>query len=314
MNRAFPCFPSPRAWLAGCALVFLAAPAFAQSIPLLRPDQFDAALATARAQKQLVLVYVSSRQCNWCRHFENTHLGDPGFIRWVNAILQVIQVDQDNPRHAVWLRDRGLYEGGEVPRYYLLDSMGRRISSSTYAAQFTLLKGVQMFEQALDKRFDFDPARLTQAARELSLLRQSARSVEHRLAYGAMEALTWVWLRNVPNALAAFGPDVKPLLLKGPGPGDNLQAWDEIRLWYAGFWSAYARTNFHAALEVSVKGLEDSRLPQYAWWAAFLSEQIGRPDRAAQFGQLYLNQITPKLPAQHPFRKKVEEWKRAAKR
>lgn len=297
-------------WGAALAVGGRCAVATAQQIPMWPPEQANRAMETARAQKQLVLVYVSSDTCPWCRNFERTHLADPAFIAWTNALFQVVHANADRPQHAAWLKRAGLDDIPDRPRYYVLDASGKRIAASKYSAQFAPLKGVQLFDQVKGRRFDFDVGRLSATAREIEALRQRAPTVEKRLSYGALEAVLWHWLGNPTQALAAFGPDAAPALLRGPQPASDeaLAAWDEIRLWYTGFWSSWAEANFPAALQVAEQGYNTRKNPVYARWAAFLSDQNGQPDRATRWGELYLSQT--KLPANHPFRRLVADWKR----
>lgn len=309
---------SPRAAVFALAVsaALAVAPASAQQPAFHTPDTFDRALAEARAGRQLILVYVSTRDCVWCRHFERTHLADPAFQAWMRALFQVVRVSGDEPRQLDWLKRNNL-PVESVPTYFLLDARGQRIAASKYSAKFPPLKAVQLFDQVKGRDFDFDPGRLTQAARELAAYRHQAPTRELRLAYGAMEALTWHWLRNGQNALAAFGPDVAPELERGPTPGPGSfddatspEAWDEIRLWYVGFWSGYAKANLPAAMRVAVAGAQQRNLPQYARWAALVAEQMQRFDLAARYGQAYVEQV--RLAKDHPFRQALADWKRRA--
>lgn len=264
------------------------------------PADIQAAMTAARAEGKLIYVFVEGNHCPPCDAFKTTHLADPAFIDFVNAVFVPIRVHQQDPEGERFLNSLKLNHPA-VPRYYVMSADGRGLSMYIGMVPAAPMNPASALAMAHGRDLGVRPenAAATAARLRAHLAAQRAAGAVYPdnpnrlLGVAILEAEAWALAGRLDEAERALGPAAVPELYD-----------QELRAWYAEFWLAWGR-NLPGALAAAEAFVNANPDDPAGWWLrARALAANGRFADAVQVGR----RLAAAEPENARVRQALEQW------
>lgn len=265
-------------------------------------QDFQAAAAKASAEGKLVYIFVEGDHCPPCDAFKASHLNDPAFIDFVNAVYVPIRVHEGDPAGRAFLESMRLVHAA-VPRFYTMTPEGRGVSMSIGMVSAPPMGAVDVLKLAFGREL---PVNREAAAALAGRLRSHAANqratgqagtADNPLRYmglAILEAQAWAFAGRLDEAENAWG-----------APWAEQLVDQDIRALYITFW---VRWNRNAQGSIKAAQAFHNASPDDPAGRMFLAMAFasgGNYAEAVREGEAFLSAV----PDNAQFRQQVDAWR-----